>query len=80
MKALMCILVLVYNKLNLALSSVICHLSPDAVMYLAYPSKSALPLLSKAKLVWELGQLWKVRQYQLLIKRYYILLLKKVGT
>lgn len=39
------------------------------VVYLAYPSKSALSLLSKAELVWELGpiwQLWKSIHYQLL--------------
>ena len=49
--------------------SLICHLSPNAVVYLAYPSKSALSLLSKAKSVWELGpiwQLWKSIHYQLL--------------
>jgi len=53
-----------YNKFSL-----ICHLSPNAVVYLAYPSKSALCLLSKAKLIWELGpiwQLWKSIHYQLL--------------
>jgi len=49
--------------------SLICHLSPNAVVYLSYPSKSALSLLSKAKSVWELGpiwQLWKSIHYQLL--------------
>lgn len=68
-------------------SVLICQLSPNAVVYLAYILlKSTLSLLSKAKLVWELGPMHKtaVEKYTILATdwRYcYILVLpKKVAS